>query len=485
VEEGFLPRAARSFPRKAAWRNPGAQTRLGTRRIVDARQTPRRHCSGGRHGTSAWRNVVMSQGMGWFGACRRPAAAGVNGRDPIDCSPRKTEGRLTSEPAVLRRPSQGRSAKEEKPMHDKTHSVHPHSLQTRGQRGGRSAGQPASAGNNIEAGRRFATARSRIAVLALAALSVAAVAPGAALAQPNCKGHLYVANSFSDNVSVIDTRRNEVVATIPVGHNPAEMTFTPDQKQIYVSNSGSDSISVIDLAGNTVASTIPTDHFPLGMAFTPDGSRLVISYEPNVVKIITVATGASTPPIKVGLDPEQIRMTPDGKYLYVDSTLGKIDVVDIDRAQVIARIPIKDPDGGFLPLPYNLLMSPDGKTLYVGAVLGGFVAVIDTRSNAVVDTWPASAPVGMDYSLDHRSLYVTDYYGANFDEYDAATGALLRSHATVRQPAFVAVREDGRYAYFGQAYGSTMTVFDTRTWAPSKTLQVGNGANALLICNSP
>jgi hypothetical protein len=30
-----------------------------------------------------------------------------------------------------------------------------------------------------------------------------------------------------------------------------------------------------------------------------------------------------------------------------------------------------------------------------------------------------------------------------------------------------------------------MTVFDTRTWAPSKTLQVGNGANALLICNSP
>jgi DNA-binding beta-propeller fold protein YncE len=92
----------------------------------------------------------------------------------------------------------------------------------------------------------------------------------------------------------------------------------------------------------------------------------------------------------------------------------------------------------------------------------------------------------MQYSLDHTKLYITNYYGASsVSEYDAATGELLRSHRTVHKPSFMAVREDGKYAYFGQAYGTTMTVFDTNKWTVKKKLTVGKGTNAVLICNSP
>ncbi len=326
------------------------------------------------------------------------------------------------------------------------------------------------------------------ATLALAALSLSLGFPAAARAseETSCTGHLYVANSFTDNVSVIDTQANKVIATIPVGHRPAEMIFTPDQKQVYVSNSQGSSISVIDVATNSIAKTIPLDAGPLGMAFTSDGQHLVTTYEPNVAKIIDLATGEASPPITVGLDSEQIRITPDGKYVYMASTLNGVYVLDVDKAQIVATIPIKNPNGGIVPaLPYNLLMSPDGKTVYVGATLGSFIAVIDTQSNAVVDTWPVSFPVGMQYSLDHQSLYVTNYYAATISEYDISTGELLRSHGTVSKPSFMAVREDGKYAYFGQAYGSTMTVFNTKTWTPKKKIKVGKGANALLICNSP
>jgi YVTN family beta-propeller protein len=336
--------------------------------------------------------------------------------------------------------------------------------------------------------RRCAT--GALGTFALAGLSLSASFPAIASAQVKeaCSGHLYAANSFSDNVSVIDTYANEVVATIPVGHHPAEMTFTPDHKQIYVSNSADDTISVIDVATNTVVNTIPVDNFPLGLAFTPDGKHLVVSYEPNVMRIITMATGEAGPPIRVGLDSEQIRMTPDGKYVYALSTLNnRVDVLDVDKAQITATIPITNANGGAAPpFPYNALMSPDGKTLYVGAIFDSFVAVIDTQSNAVVNTWPAKYPVGMQYSLDHTKLYITNYYGASsIGEYDAATGELLRSHRTVHKPSFMAVREDGKYAYFGQAYGTTMTVFDTDKWTVKKKLTVGKGTNAVLICNSP
>jgi YVTN family beta-propeller protein len=39
---------------------------------------------------------------------------------------------------------------------------------------------------------------------------------------------LFVANSGSNNVSVINTATNTVVATIPVGTNPNRLAVTPD-----------------------------------------------------------------------------------------------------------------------------------------------------------------------------------------------------------------------------------------------------------------
>ena len=38
----------------------------------------------------------------------------------------------------------------------------------------------------------------------------------------------YVANYGSDNVSVIDTSNNTVVATVPVGSNPYGVAITPN-----------------------------------------------------------------------------------------------------------------------------------------------------------------------------------------------------------------------------------------------------------------
>src|SRR6516225_2190272 len=72
----------------------------------------------------------------------------------------------------------------------------------------------------------------------------------------------YIANSGSNDVSVIDTATNKVTATIPVGAFPLGIAVTPDGGNVYVTNSNSATVSVIDPVSNTVIDTVPVGTQP-------------------------------------------------------------------------------------------------------------------------------------------------------------------------------------------------------------------------------
>ena len=61
------------------------------------------------------------------------------------------------------------------------------------------------------------------------------------------KNEIYVVNTGSNNVSVIDAETNTVVATIGVHGRPYFIDVAEDGKRAYVANSGSSNVSVIDL----------------------------------------------------------------------------------------------------------------------------------------------------------------------------------------------------------------------------------------------
>src|SRR4051794_30264403 len=86
----------------------------------------------------------------------------------------------------------------------------------------------------------------------------------------------YVANSGSDNVSVIRTSDNSVVATVAVGDEPRELAITPSGGRVYVSNFSSDNVSVLRTSDNTVIATIPVGHHPQDIAAAPDGGRVYV-----------------------------------------------------------------------------------------------------------------------------------------------------------------------------------------------------------------
>ena len=96
--------------------------------------------------------------------------------------------------------------------------------------------------------------------------------------------NIYVTNSSSNNVSVIDPATNTVTDTIDVGTNPNGVAY--DGTNIYVTNYGSDNVSVIDPATNTVTTTINVGTTPTGVAY--DGTNIYVTNEDsnNVSKLI-------------------------------------------------------------------------------------------------------------------------------------------------------------------------------------------------------
>jgi YVTN family beta-propeller protein len=89
---------------------------------------------------------------------------------------------------------------------------------------------------------------------------------------------VFVANRDSNTVSVIDSSTNTVLATIPVGLQPAQVEVSPTGQRVYVTNQGSDTVSVIDVASLTVIATIPVGDGPYGVAASPDNQKVYVTH---------------------------------------------------------------------------------------------------------------------------------------------------------------------------------------------------------------
>lgn len=84
------------------------------------------------------------------------------------------------------------------------------------------------------------------------------------------RDRLFVANQGSrvkpgETVTVIDTLKNETLATIPVGKGPHGVAVSSDAKTVFVSNVYEDTISVIDAEKMVVVKTIPVGKQPNGI----------------------------------------------------------------------------------------------------------------------------------------------------------------------------------------------------------------------------
>src|SRR6266566_3423102 len=101
-----------------------------------------------------------------------------------------------------------------------------------------------------------------------------ALAPAAARAKPL----VYVPNSRSATVTVIDPVSYRVIRTFPTGKLPQHVVPSYDLGTLWVANNSGNSLTKIDPATGREGVRVPVDD-PYNMYFTPDGRFAIVIAE--------------------------------------------------------------------------------------------------------------------------------------------------------------------------------------------------------------
>ena len=161
------------------------------------------------------------------------------------------------------------------------------------------------------------------------------------------------------SLSVIDVgkattqgqQNGAIVAQVKAGCAPARILVTPDGKTVWVTARQSNVLlgfSATRLAsqpGKALIAKVPVGQWPIGMALVNGGKRLVVADNDNVkpplqqtghnlAVVNPVAALAQKPAllgfIKSGLQPREMAISRDGKYLYVtERGSSKVQVINL------------------------------------------------------------------------------------------------------------------------------------------------------------
>lgn len=290
-----------------------------------------------------------------------------------------------------------------------------------------------------------------------------------------CAVRAYVSNADSNDVSVIDTTSNTVVATVPVGTSPFGVAVAPGGARAYVANAFSSDVSVIDTSANIVVATVTLNSSPYGMALTPDGSRAYVTNPAsNAVTVLDTASNTVVATIPVGNVPYGVAIAPDGARAYVtNNQADSVSVIDTSGNIVIATVSV----GTF---PYGIALTPDGAHAYVANEFSGDVSVIDTLANTVVATvGVGSAPYGVAIAPNGARVYVANFTSNNVSVIDTATNTVVATVPCGTAPFGVAVTPDGSRAYVTNALSNNVSVIETSSNTVVATVSTGSDPRPL------
>ncbi len=143
-------------------------------------------------------------------------------------------------------------------------------------------------------------------------------------------GHVFVVNTPSDTVDVINAETRKILACVNVGIDPVGIAVRPDGKEVWVSNHVSDSVSVIDNDPESptylqVIATIQqfdsktkATRFdePVGIAFAGNEKAYVALSSENQIAVINVATREVSKRLTItAQDPRAITVRGDRLYV--------------------------------------------------------------------------------------------------------------------------------------------------------------------------
>ena len=243
---------------------------------------------------------------------------------------------------------------------------------------------------------------------------------------------LYVANQFSNTISVIDTEKSEVEENIDVGNSPYDVDVNPFSNRIYASNRESNTVSVIDGFTNKVLTELLVDDSPVGIGINLATNWIyVANFDSKTISKIDPIDNKVKASFKYASSPYDIIVNPHTNKVYV-SDFGKNSVLVLDgnNDKLVSTISVGSK-------PSVLGINIQTNTIYVSNFGSDSVSVINGTSNKIeTNIKVGDNPVGIAVNPRTNKIYVNNLADYSISVINGTTNKVIENISL--EPAIIA-----------------------------------------------
>ena len=302
------------------------------------------------------------------------------------------------------------------------------------------------------------------------------------------KSLVYVPNSESNTVDVIDPTTFKIVNHFDVGRLPQHVVPSWDLRTLYVANDIGNSLTPIDPRTGAPGTPINVDD-PYNLYFTPDGQHAIVVAE-RLARLDfrdphTMALQSSLHVPCRGVD--HLDFSADHKSL----------LASCEFAGTVVRVALNK-DGGTVvgnplllatgAMPQDVKLSPDGSVYYVADMDRNGVWIVNSRRLETLGFIPTGKGAhGMYMSRDATSMYVSNRAAGSVSVVDMATRK-VRTTWTIpgrASPDMGGVSADGSTLWLSGRENSEVYAIDTTTGQLRARIKVGKGPHGLCVWPQP
>jgi YVTN family beta-propeller protein len=298
---------------------------------------------------------------------------------------------------------------------------------------------------------------------------------------------VYVPNSRSNTVDVIDQHTRKIVEHFAVGALPQHVVPAWDLKTLYVTNDIGNSLTPIDPVTGKPGAPIPVDD-PYNMYFTPDGRYAIVVAERlrrlDFRDAHTFQLHHSVDVPCVGVD--HIDFSADETYLIASCEFsGEMVKVDLRTERVVGTL---DLPGGSAEMPQDVKLSPDGKLFYVADMRAGGLWKVDGKRLKTIGFLRTGAGVhGLYPSRDAKYLYATNRGEGSISVISFRTRRVVSKWRIPGggSPDMGGVSADGKVLWLSGRYSGVVYAISTRDGRLLARIPVGSGPHGLCVWPQP
>lgn len=319
---------------------------------------------------------------------------------------------------------------------------------------------------------------------------------------------IYVPNTGSNSVDVIDPATYKVIDHFDVGRQPQHVTPSYDLKTLWVLNDLGSSLTKIDPATGKKGATIHVLD-PYNMYYTPDGKyAIVVAEAKQKLDFLNAQTMKLAHALEVpcrGID--HMDFSADGRYLLASCEFsGSMLKVDVEAQKVIGELKLPRAGGlkdshqhvnaiyareGVTPgqgMPQDVKLSPDGKVFYVADMMADGVYEIDGDALQVIGFVPTGKGAhGLYTSRDSRVLYISNRGEGSISVLDFAQRRVVAKWELPGggSPDMGGVSADGKILWLSGRYHREVYAIDTTNGKLLARIKVGKGPHGLCVYPQP